>query len=95
MNEELTTHVRAASVAAWKTVLVAVILMTLSWLVFLGYLYGRPEFVRSLWGGGELTWKQVQVMGLWFFGAFKIVVLIMAAIALWLTFWASQLRNAK
>jgi hypothetical protein len=56
MSDELAKRVRAAAGAAWYTVLIGVLWLTVAYFLWLAILTRRPEWVRTLWGGGDLTW---------------------------------------
>jgi hypothetical protein len=93
MHEELSQKVRGAAVAAWWTVLIGVIWMTAGWFAFVGIMSCRPAWMLNLWGGGPIGWDDYQIMAIWFFGAFKLLLFIAILIAIWLTLW--QLRRGK
>ena len=94
MNDSLAQRVRAAAVAGWWTILIAVIWLTAAWLAFLAILAARPDWLLVLWGGGKLTWPTVQNITLWFFGAFKLVIFAGVLLTIWLTLWSGRLKRA-
>jgi hypothetical protein len=91
MNDDFQRRVRAAAMAGWCTVVVGAGLVILSWLAYLAVLSARPSWLLSLWGP-DLDWGYVQ--NVWFRAIviFKMVVWLMALVALWLTLWARWLR---
>jgi hypothetical protein len=95
MEDKLVQRVHAAAISAWWTVLIGMVWMTVAWFAFLGIVTHRPEWVLSLWGGHDVTWAMVQNISLWLIGVFKLVLWIMALIALWLTLWYRALRREK
>ncbi len=52
MNDIFQQRVRAAAVAGWWTVLIAVGFLTLVWFLFLGLLSSRPAWLQPLFGPG-------------------------------------------
>ncbi len=93
-SEQLGRKVRAAAVAGWWTVLIAAVVMTVQWFVCLAYLYYKPAWLLSLWGGGELDWPTVHTIVLYFFVVFKLMLFAAVVAALWLTLWARRLKRA-
>lgn len=94
MNDSFQQRVRAAAVAGWWTVLIAVGFLTLVWIVFLGLLSDRPAWFQSLLGPG-VSWEYVQNVGFWIISIFKMCVWLMALAVVWLTLWARQLRKGS
>ena len=94
MNEELAHRVGAAARAAWWTILVAVLFLTVQWLVFLAVARCPrvPCWMSCLWGGAD--WTTIRTAWLWLTGVFKLVVWLAAMLALWLSLWARRLRRA-
>jgi hypothetical protein len=92
MNDVFITRVRAAAVAGWWTVLVAVVFITLLWLVCLCLLATQPPCALRLCGP-NITWPQFQHMCLWAIVVFKLGLWFGALIVLWLTLWARQLKR--
>lgn len=95
MNGEFTKRLRAAVVAGWWTVAICWIFLTISWLIYMCIMHVQPEWLRTLWGGGPLTWDGIQTICLWFFGIFKLVLWAMLMIVLFLTLWLRQLKRAE
>lgn len=94
MDESSLKRLRAAMGAAWTTVVVGLVWVLLGWLFFLHIMRNRPQWIINAWGGGPLTWAEVQTMTLWFFGAMKMILFVALLAALWLTLWIRRLRQA-
>jgi hypothetical protein len=92
MNEAFERKVRAAAVAGWWVVLLAVGFLTLLWLSYLAVTSAHPAWLLPLWGPGA-DWPFVQNVWFWAMAAFKFCVWLMAFAALWLTLWARRLRK--
>ncbi len=90
MNDVFQQRVRAAAVAAWWTVLVAVGFVTLLWIVYLAVMSARPAWLLTMWGPG-IDWSFVQTVWFWAVAVLKFCVWLMALSAIWLTVWARQL----
>jgi hypothetical protein len=85
-------RVRAAVVAGWWVVLIAVAFLTLLWFVYLAVMSAQPVWLLTLWGPG-VDWPFVQNVWFWAMAAFKFCVWLMVFAVLWLTLWARQLRK--
>ena len=94
MSDELAKKVRAAAGAAWWIVLIGAIWLTVGYFLWLAILTCRPEWIRTLWGGGNLTWDDMQIITLWFFGVFKVILFLILFAAIWLSLWHRRLRKA-
>ena len=92
MNDVFEKRVRAAAVAGWWAVLIAVGFIVVHWLVYLAVINTRPAWFLSMWGP-NFDWVFVQMVWFWAIAILKFIVWLMALIALWLTLWARQLRN--
>ena len=93
MNDPFEKKVRAAAVAGWWVVLIAVGFLTR----YLGRLPRRhvrsPGWLLTMWGPG-VDWAfrpERVVLGSWC--AFKFCVWLLILVVLWLTLWARQLRK--
>jgi len=93
MDDVFVKRVRAAVGAAWRTLVISAVLMTASWGGFLLIMHTRPAWVLALWGGGALTWDQVQTTAIWFYGVFKIALLLSAMATVFLALWARRLAR--
>src|ERR1700676_4845203 len=76
MNDLFEKRVRAAAVAGWWVVLIAVGFLTLLWLVYLAVTSAHPAWLLSLWGPG-VDWPFVQGVWFWAVAAFKFCVWLM------------------
>jgi hypothetical protein len=94
MNDPFCKRVRAAAVAGWWTALVAVVWVTAAWLIWLGLLKAQPNWLLQLWGGGNLTWDDVQRLVLWFIAVAKLGLWAWVLVAICLTIWARKLKQA-
>jgi len=92
MNDVLEKRVKAAAVAAWWIVLIAVGFIMVQWLLYLLVMSARPAWVLAWWGPGT-TWTFVQTVWFWAIAVLKFFVWFLALAALWLTLWAKQLKK--
>jgi len=89
MDKEVEKKVRAAAVAGWRTVLIAVALITLQWIVYRGVMEAKPAWILSMWGPG-VDWAFVQNVWFWAIAILKFVLWLIVLIALWLTLAAGR-----
>ena len=94
MDATFQVRVHTAAVAGWWTVLVAAAVLAVQWVAYLIVMSLRPAWVPSFWGA-DTTWPEMQHLWLLGTGVFKILVLVLALLCLWLTFWARQLRKGR
>jgi hypothetical protein len=92
MNDVFQMRVRAAAVAGWWTLLIGVVLLLLTWVVYLFAMSHQPAWLMSLWGPG-VSWSFVQTVWFWGMGILKLCLWLAALLVLWLTLWARQLRK--
>jgi hypothetical protein len=93
MNDIFEKRVRAAAVAGWWTLLIAVGFLLIQWILYLLVMSAHPAaWLLSLWGPNT-TWSFVQTVWFWGIAIFKLCVGLLAMVVLWLTLWARQLRN--
>jgi hypothetical protein len=92
MNDSFENRMRAAAVAGWWTLLIAVGFITLQWVVYLVVMAARPPWLLSMWGPG-VDWAFVQNVWFWAIAILKFVVWLSALVVIWLTLWARQLRK--
>ena len=59
MSNIFEKRVRAAAVARWWMVLIAVAFITLQWIIYLVVMPARPAWLLSMWGPGT-AWAFVQ-----------------------------------
>jgi hypothetical protein len=93
MNDVFERRVMAAAVALWWVVLLATGLLLWGGIAYLVAIHAQPPWFLSLWGP-DVSWAYIQNVGLWSIVVLKLMVLLMAFVALWLTFWARQLRRS-
>jgi hypothetical protein len=92
MDDVFERRVMAAAVALWWVVLLAAGLLLLGGIVCLIVIPAQPAWFLSLWGP-DLSWAYIQNVGISSIVILKLMVLLMAFVALWLTLWARQLRK--
>src|SRR5262249_62229234 len=92
MNDPFEKQVRAAAVAGWWVVLIAVGFLTLLWLLYLAVMSSHPAWLLTLWGPG-VDWPFVQNVWFWAMAALKFCIWLLVLVVLWLTLWARQLRK--
>jgi hypothetical protein len=92
MHDTFETRVRAAAVAGWWVVLIALGFVVLQWIVYLAVMNARPPWVLSMWGP-EVDWTFVHTVWFWGIAVMKFIMWLMVLVALWLTLWARQLRK--
>jgi len=92
MNDVFQQRVRAAAIAGWWTVLIAIGFLTSVWVIFLILMSARPAAFQFLLGPG-VTWEYVQIVGFWVVSVFKMCIWLLAVGVVWLTLWARQLRK--
>jgi hypothetical protein len=93
MEEGLSKRVRAAAIAGWWTLAVAVGFGLLLGLASIGFLSCRPDWVVRFWGP-DITWATIYAVTLWMFAVYKVFTLILLIVAVWLSLWARRLRKA-
>jgi len=92
MDETFESRVRAAAVAAWWALLIAIAFFTVQWLAYLLVMSAKPEWATPFWGPGA-TWESIRTV---WFGALvflKLTLWLVVLGAVWLTLWAKQLRK--
>ena len=92
-NSELAKRVKSAAVAGWWTILIAGVFMTVHWFVFMVILHCKPAWLLWLWGGGDLDWPQVRNIVLYYYATFKLILLTVMVIVIWLTLWSRRLKR--
>lgn len=92
MSDTLAHRVRAAAIALWWTVLIAVVWVMAMWFLWMGALHNRPDLV--VWAmGGSVTADQVHWVMIAAIMVARFFVLILILTAIWLSFWARRLRR--
>jgi len=92
MNDMFEKRVKAAAVAGWWTLLIAVGFITLQWIIYLVVMSTRPARFLWMWGP-EVDWAFVRIVWFWAIAVLKFIVWLMALAVIWLTLWARQLRK--
>jgi hypothetical protein len=92
MNDAFEKRVRAAAVAGWWVVLIAVGFIVLQWVIYLVVMSARPAWLLALWGP-DVDWAFVHIVWFWAIAILKFIVWLMALAVIWLTLWARQLRK--
>jgi hypothetical protein len=92
MSDEFETRLRTAASAGWRTLAVAAALFLVQWLAYRVVVSARPAWVLELWGAGT-DWEQVRTTWFWFLAGFKVALLAVALLLVWLTLWARELRK--
>jgi len=93
VNDSFEKKVRAAAVAGWWVILIAYVLLLVTWIAYLAIVSARPAWLLSMWGQGDVSWAFMQTVSLWFMGVFKLLIWLLFLVVLWLTLWATQLRK--
>lgn len=92
MDEALFKKVRAAAVAGWWTLLVAIGFGLIQaggiWML----LHFRPSWVPKMWGG--TSWETIQTVVVWMVAVYKLLVWAMFLVVVWLTIWSARLKRA-
>jgi hypothetical protein len=94
MHDDFERRVRAAATAGWWVLLVAVALLTWSWLAYLFVMSNKPAWMQSLWGP-DVSWELMQTVWLWAMAILKVGMWLMLLVVLWLTLWARQMRKPE
>lgn len=92
MNDVFEKRVKAAAVAGWWTLLIAVGFITLLWIIYLVVMSARPAWLLAMWGP-DFDWVFVRTVWFWAIAILKFIVWLMALGVIWLTLWAWQLRK--
>ncbi len=92
MNDIFEKRVKAAAVAGWWTLLIAVGFVILVWIIYLVVMSARPAWFLAMCGP-DIDWVFLQRV--WFLAIvfLKFVMWLMALATIWLTLWARQLRK--
>lgn len=92
MEESLAKRVRAAAIAGWWTLLIAVGFGVLTGVGSMAVLRCKPDWVLRFWAP-DLTWAAMQTYTLWILTAYKLFTWIVLMVTAWLSLWARQLRR--
>ncbi|HYA13414.1 MAG TPA: hypothetical protein VEF33_03645 [Syntrophales bacterium] len=94
MDDLFTKRVREAAMAGWWTLLIVVCFLLVQWFLYLFIMSRQPCWILKFWGEG-FSWQNYQTLWLWGILAFKIGVLLMAIVVVWLTIWGRRLLRLK
>jgi hypothetical protein len=94
MTEDFESRVHSAAVAGWWTVLAALGVFLVQWVAYLIVVPAQPGWVLSLWGPGA-DWEHVRTTWFWFLAGFKVSLVVVVFLLLWLTLWARQMRKHR
>ena len=94
MSDTFQRRLGAAVWAAWWTIAVWWLLLMLSWAGSMVIMHIRPAWVLGMLGG-DVSWSEIQSLYLWFLSAFKIMGLVAAMGALFLTLWRRGLKRSS
>lgn len=94
MDDVFEKRIGAAAAAAWRTVLVGIVLLMIQWGMYLIFTASQPAWLRRLWGP-DMSWPFVKTVWFWAAAGIKAFLWILALLALWLTLWAKQLRKVN
>lgn len=92
MKDTFENRVRSAAVAGWWTLLIAAIVFSLVWIVYLILLTVQPAWVLALIGS-NVTWPMLENISIWFFAVLKLCLWLWLFALVWLTLWARELRK--
>ena len=92
MNELFQKRVRAAAMAGWWTLLVAVGMLAFVTGGFLYLMRARPEWILSMCGP-DMTWATMQTLGLWMIAVFRLLLWLLFLTTVWLTIWSAKLKR--
>ena len=62
MNDAFEKRVRAAAVAGWWLVLIAVAFIVLQWIAYLAVMQAQPAWILAMWGP-NLDWRSFRWWG--------------------------------
>ncbi len=90
MENLLHKRVRAAAIAGWWTLLVAVGLHLVLLSAVMLTLHCRPGWIPAMMGG--VPWETVQLMALGMIALYRVLVWTMFLVVIWLTIWSAKLK---
>ncbi len=94
MSDTFERRLSAAVWAAWWTIGVWWLLLMFSWGASMVIMHVRPAWVLEMLGG-DASWSEIQDLYLWFLSAFKILGLVAALGALFMTLWRRRLKRSS
>lgn len=93
MDNIQSTKIRTAASAAWWTLLLATLLISAIWLIYVWMVNQRAAWMQGLWAPG-MTWETVGPYALWGVTVFKVFLWMLLTAAIWLSLWARGLKKA-
>lgn len=93
MDDLFHKRVRAAALAGWWTLLVAIAFGLLATGGFICILHRRPEMVTRMWG--NVNWDTIQTVGLWMISIYRVIVWVLLLIVVWLSLWSRKLKRIQ
>lgn len=94
MSDTFEQRLDAAVWAAWWTIAVWWLVLMLSWVGSMVIMHVRPAWVLGMLGG-DVSWSEIQSLYLWFISAFKIMGLVAAMGAVFLTLLRRGLNRSS
>ena len=64
--------------------------LTVGWFAWMAVLSARPAWMLAMWGQG-MTWDEAHQIVVTMMGAFKLIVLTLLMLTIWVSLWARQL----
>jgi len=92
MSDTFQIRLKAAAGAAWWMVLIWWLLLMVSWGGSLVITHVQPDWVLKMIGG-NMTWAELQRVYIWMISSFKMLGLVAAMIATFLSIWSTRLRR--
>jgi hypothetical protein len=93
MDDLFHKRVRAAAIAGWWTLLVAIIIHLLALSGLLCILHHHPAWVTGMWG--NIGWDTIQNVGIWMIAIYRVIVWVLVLIVVWLSLWARRLKRIQ
>ena len=93
MSDAFSERVRSAVVAGWWTIVIGLVWMAVAWVMYMGVLAAKPDWLITLWGG-DLTWDHVQSIMLNFLAVFKLMLWAAVLVTIWATIWSRRLKRS-
>ena len=90
MDDSFRHKVRAAARAAWWTLLIGAVFLTVQWVGYLVIMSAKPAWALSLWGP-DATWDAIRMVWSHALIVAKLTLWPVVLVAVWLTLWARRL----
>lgn len=91
MEDLMHKRVRAAATAGWWALLVAVIMIVLQAIGANALAGMHPSWAPLLWGGASI--ERIQRIVLNMMAVFRVLVVVMFIIVVWLSTWSCKLKR--